>query len=111
MKSSLKSRIERLEARVPAKPPGTFRSGFVTCLPEDYVGERHMVVVTREPVEGSPGHELCEFEERPGPAPPGTEEGGFVVCWEREKETDPSPERLSASGPPDHSGRRDLREE
>ena len=96
---------------MPARGSG-FRSGYLTVLPEDYTGERHVVIVKREPEAGSPpGHEWCEFEERPGPAPPGTEEGGFVVCWEREKETDPSPERLSASGPPDYSGRRDLREE
>jgi hypothetical protein len=82
MKSRLLSRVERLEARMPANTPGKFRAGCLTPLPEDYTGERH-IAVTREPT-GSPGEEWFEFEERPGPAPPGSEEGGFTVCWPRD---------------------------
>jgi hypothetical protein len=43
-------------------------------LPEDYVGERHVVIVEREPLSSS-NTGLCEFEERPGPAPPGSDDG------------------------------------
>jgi Stress responsive A/B Barrel Domain len=35
-------------------------------LPEDYVGERHVVIVKREPTGASGTFEWCEFEERPG---------------------------------------------
>src|SRR5579872_5445390 len=35
-------------------------------LPTDYVGERHVVIVKREPRGKG---EWCEFEKRPGPAP------------------------------------------
>jgi hypothetical protein len=83
MKSSLVSRVERLEARRPARKIGPFRSGYVTRLPEGHTGERHIVVVKSEPVEGSPGHEWCDFEERPGPAPPGSDDGGFTVLLTR----------------------------
>ena len=45
-------------------------------LPADYVGERHVVIVKREPA-GAPGKfEWCEFEERPGPAPVDAQEEG-----------------------------------
>jgi hypothetical protein len=75
--------MERLEARMPANKPGMFRSGYLTRLPEDHTGERHVVVVKPEPVERSPGHAWCEFEERPGPAPPGSDDGGFTVYLTR----------------------------
>ena len=60
-----------------------FCTGYLTPLPEDYTGERHIVMVKREPVEGSPGHEWCEFEERPGPEPPGSDRRDFIVCCTR----------------------------
>jgi hypothetical protein len=41
------------------------------ALPNDFVGERHVVIVKREST-GSPYCEWCHFEERPGPAPPGS---------------------------------------
>jgi hypothetical protein len=68
MKAALRCRLERLELVVEPKKPKTFRSGYLKTLPTDYVGERHVVIVKREP--GASGNfELCEFEERPGPAP------------------------------------------
>jgi hypothetical protein len=75
--------MERLEARMPANKPGMFRSGYLTRLPKDHTGEGHFVVVKREPDERSPGHEWCEFEERPGPAPPRSDDGGFTVYLTR----------------------------
>jgi hypothetical protein len=43
-------------------------------LPENYAGERHVVIVEREPF--SSFHAVqCEFEERPGPPPPGYDDG------------------------------------
>ena len=69
MKAALRSRLERLEVRLEPKKPHFFRSGYLKTLPADYVGERHVVIVKREP-SGAPGNgEWCEFEERPGPAP------------------------------------------
>ena len=66
MRAALRSRLERLEVRVEPKKPHFFRSGYLKTLPPDYVGERHVVIVKREP---SGNGEWCEFEERPGPAP------------------------------------------
>ena len=68
MRAALRSRLERLEVIVEPKKPQRFRSGVLKTLPKDYVGERHVVIVKREPA-GAPGNEWCEFEERPGPAP------------------------------------------
>src|ERR1700719_1121226 len=68
MRAALRSRLERLEVRAEPKKPQRFRSGVLKTLPKDYVGERHVVIVKREP-SGAPNGEWCEFEERPGPAP------------------------------------------
>ena len=51
------------------KLPQLFRSGYLKTLPADYVGERHVVIVKREPAGATGQNEWCEFEERPGPAP------------------------------------------
>ena len=69
MRAALRSRLERLEVRVEPKKPHFFRSGYLKTLPPDYVGERHVVIVKREPSGGPGNFEWCEFEERPGPAP------------------------------------------
>ena len=71
MKAALRSRLERLEVRLEPKKPHFFRSGYLKTLPADYVGERHRVIVKREP---SGNGEWCEFEERPGPAPADAQE-------------------------------------
>jgi hypothetical protein len=71
MRAALRSRLERLEVKVEPKKPHFFRTGYLKTLPTEYVGERHRVIVKREP---SGNGEWCEFEERPGSAPPGTEE-------------------------------------
>ena len=68
MRATLRSRLERLEVVVEPKKHQRFRSGVLKTLPKDYVGDRHVVIVKREPT-GAPGNEWCEFEERPGPAP------------------------------------------
>jgi hypothetical protein len=44
--------------------------GLLRRLPDDFVGERHIVVVSRKAT-STPNWEACEFEERPGPEPPG----------------------------------------
>jgi hypothetical protein len=82
MKSSLLSRLERLEARTEAREPLRLLYGWLTHLPKDSIGERHPVIVKREPT-GSPYAEWCHFEERPGPAPPGSEDGRFTICLTR----------------------------
>src|ERR1700675_1272311 len=68
MKAALRSRLKRLEVVVEPKKPQRFRSGVLKTLPKDYVGERHVVIVKREPA-AAPGNEWCEFEGRPGPVP------------------------------------------
>jgi hypothetical protein len=62
--------------------PLKLRYGWLTHLPEDFVGERHTVIVQREPT-GSPQAEWCHFEERPGPAPPGSDYGGLTIYLTR----------------------------
>src|ERR1700730_16724744 len=80
MRAALRSRLEKLEVRVEAKKPPLFRSGYLKTLPTDYVGERHVVIVKREP-SGAPNGEWCEFEERPGPAPvDAQEEDAITIC-------------------------------
>jgi hypothetical protein len=53
-------------------PPCAFRWGVLKRLPDDYVGERHIVVVE---IEGTSDTGWCEFEERPGSPPPGSDDG------------------------------------
>ena len=80
MRAALRSRLQRLEVGVEAQKPQLFRSGYLKTLPADYVGERHVVIVTREP-SGALGNEWCEFEERPGPAPvDAQEEDAITIC-------------------------------
>jgi hypothetical protein len=81
MRAALRSRLEKLEVRVEAKKPPLFRSGYLKTLPADYVGERHVVIVKREPAEAPGNVERCEFEERPGPAPvDAQEEDAITIC-------------------------------
>ena len=78
MKSKLLARLERLETKVPVGAPKLFQYGWINRLPADLEGERHVVVVKREPT-GSPNIEWCEFEERPGPLPPNSTSSNFAV--------------------------------
>jgi hypothetical protein len=67
MRSTWIRRLARLEAN--AHPvPTLVQWGWITALPKDYVGERHVVIVKRERT-SSDRFEWCQFEERPGPAP------------------------------------------
>ena len=81
MKSSFRSRVKRLEARTKASEPPKLCTGYLTRLPEDFTGERHVVVVQRDST--SPYEEWCEFEERPGPAAPGSDDGGLTIYLTR----------------------------
>ena len=63
------------------EPLEKIRCGYLTRLPEDFTGERHIVTVQREP--GSPHEEEYEFEERPGPAPPGSDYRGLTIYLTR----------------------------
>jgi hypothetical protein len=80
MRGALRSRLEKLEVRVEPKKPPLFRSGYLKTLPADYVGERHVVIVKREP-SGAPGNEWCEFEERPGPEPVDAQEENCTTIY------------------------------
>jgi hypothetical protein len=73
MKSTLITRLERLEERSREDRRSTMQFGLLKQLPDDFVGERHVVVVKRE-LTSTPNWEQCEFEERPGPAPHGTQD-------------------------------------
>jgi hypothetical protein len=78
MNVRLLSRLKRLETQPELRPPCGFRWGLLKRLLEDYVGERHVVIVERElPSSSNTGQ--CVFEERPGPAPPGSEDPCFDV--------------------------------
>jgi hypothetical protein len=73
--------LERLEVRAEPTKPQLFRSGYLKTLPADYVGERHVVIVKREPAGATGQNEWCEFEERPGPAPlDSQEEDAITIC-------------------------------
>jgi hypothetical protein len=74
MKARMLSRLERLETHPGLRPPCAFHIGLLKRLPEDYVGERHVVILEREPFSSFDTVE-CEFEERPGPVPPGSDDG------------------------------------
>jgi hypothetical protein len=76
----LLARLQKLEAQQPRDQPAMFRYGWLKPLQHDYVGERHVVIVKREPTR-SPGFEWCEFEERLGPAPAGLNDGAFEVYF------------------------------
>ncbi len=81
MRAALRSRLERLEVTAEPKKPQLFRSGYLKTLPTDYVGERHVVIVKREPAGATGQNEWCEFEERPGPAPlDAQEEDCTTIC-------------------------------
>ena len=82
MRAALRSRLERLEVTAEPKKPQLFRSGYLKTLPADYVGERHVVIVKREPAGATGQDEWCEFEERPGPAPADAqeEENCTTIC-------------------------------
>ena len=73
MKRHLLTRLERLEAALAPKLVPLISYGWLLPLPADYVGERHIVTVSREPTR-SPRFEWCEWEERPGPAPSDAED-------------------------------------
>ena len=80
MKNALQQRLSLLEAKLaPITNPITYRYGWLTPLPKDFVGERHVVAVNVTPT-SLPHFKWCEFEERPGPAPRTEDDPSFVVC-------------------------------
>ena len=66
MNKPLLARMKKLEACVMPKV-GPLLICHAQRLPDDYMGERHLVLLSRTPRIG--GGELCEWEERPGPPP------------------------------------------
>jgi hypothetical protein len=66
-KGTLLNRLERLELRTRAEIPCRTRLGYLHRLPQDYRGERHVVVAKQLPDRG--GQAWAEFEEVPGPRP------------------------------------------
>jgi hypothetical protein len=82
MSSALKRRLNLLEIRVATvAAPVIFRYGWLRRLPKDFIGEKHVVIVSREPTQSS-NIEWCRFEERPGPASHGGDRSFTVYCAE-----------------------------
>jgi hypothetical protein len=73
MKDRLLRRLEKLEASFAPKLVPLIRYGWLATLPTSYVGERHIVTLSREPAI-SPRFEWYEWEERSGTAPSGAED-------------------------------------
>jgi hypothetical protein len=67
MRAALLRRVEILEARSGPEALPHICYGWLKRM-SPFRGERHVVVVKREPT-GSPRIEWCSFEERAGPAP------------------------------------------
>jgi hypothetical protein len=67
MKRSLLKRLDTLETKLSVRQLGVISYGWLNTL-RNCVGERHIVMVSREPTR-SPRFEWCEWEEREGPAP------------------------------------------
>jgi hypothetical protein len=78
MKANLLSRLGRLETQHREARQSVMQVGSLKKLPDDFVGERHIVVVRRFPT-STPNYELCEFEERPGPEPPGMRDQAWRI--------------------------------
>jgi hypothetical protein len=78
VRSRLVERVKQLEQRQELAKPTVFQYGWLKPLPKDYVGERHVVIVKREPT-ALPGSEWCRFEERPGAAPLDLDDSNFTV--------------------------------
>jgi hypothetical protein len=66
-RGTLLSRLERLEVRTVSSHRVKVRFGKLRQLPEDYKGERHVIVAKQLPSRN--GQEWVEFEEVPGPDP------------------------------------------
>lgn len=78
-KSALQQRLSLLEAKLaPMTNPVMYHYGWLSPLPKDFVGERHVVTVKESPT-SLPHFKWCEFEERPGPAPEVEHDPSFVV--------------------------------
>jgi hypothetical protein len=63
----LVARLERLESRAAVLRPVKLRFGNLRRLPQEYRGERHVVIAKHLPSQA--GQEWVEFEEMPGPHP------------------------------------------
>jgi hypothetical protein len=81
MKTKLLSRLERLEAKAQDAREATIQIGVLKRLPDDFRGERHVIVAKRYP-SSTPNWERCVFEERPGPAPSGVQDGAGRIYLE-----------------------------
>ena len=69
MKRNLISRLEELEAKANVDGPTLIRIGWVSRLPADYVGEKHVVVKNCPIIPGRPDVQWFTSREYPGPAP------------------------------------------
>ena len=63
---ALQTRLKKLETRPRLRAKRIRRGGVLFLLPEDYVGEKHVVLHSRMPTDW-PDYEWCTFSEVPGP--------------------------------------------
>ena len=77
-RGTLLARLERLEYRAQALSTIKIRYGNLRRLPDDYKGERHVVVAKELPSKS--GQEWVEFEEVPGPSPNPPAESSGGLC-------------------------------
>jgi len=84
MKSAFRSRLEKLEAQRRAVAATITRSGIVLKLADDFIGERHTVMVDRRPTHLS-NEDWCVFEERPGPGPNEAEGASVIYLSETDR--------------------------
>jgi hypothetical protein len=75
----LKSRLARLEALCRKVRHARLEIRLLKPLPEDFVGERHIVAVQRTPTSTMP---YGLWEERPGPGLTGGHDEGCIVYLE-----------------------------
>ena len=59
------ARLVRLEECRQQLVPRIFRYGWVRALPQEFIGERHLVIV-KQRATANLNVEWCQFEERPG---------------------------------------------
>ena len=84
MRARLLFRLERLESQPALAKPAFFRYDWLKPLPDDYQGERHVLLLKSEPTR-QPFVEWCEFEERQGAAPVGNTDDSFAVYLARDE--------------------------
>ena len=78
MKRALLARLEWLESLPETRKASILSLRMVPALPDDFSGERHIAIVSREPT-STANVEWCVFEERAGIGPALDRSNGMTV--------------------------------